>query len=190
MGKGYSIFGWKSAFRSYTKRDLAKDSLFPVIIAILITLLSYFCGKNMVVELFKIVNVGLSVTPAMMSILLAAYAILMSMYWSPICEKMKHSEKGNKLLNEINSSFAIAIKVICLGVLYLLLISSIGIVNLPFEIMNPNIVNALLFAIALYFMLFSIWIIKDIALNIYNLASFNVNTEIKEKPNKEKEVQK
>lgn len=186
MGKQHSIFGWKSAFSSYTMRDLIKDSLYPTMIAIAITLLNYFSGKDMIEELIKIVTVGLSVTPVMMSILLAAYAILMSMYWSPICEKMKYSKKGNKLLNELNSSFAVAIKVICFGVLYLLIVSSIGIVYVPFEIVNPNIANALLFAVALYFMFFSIWIIKDIAINIYNFASFTVNTNIKEEAKDDK----
>ncbi len=186
MREKHSIFGWKSAFRSYTIRDLIKDSLYPASIAIAIMLLSYFSGKDMAEELIKIVTVGLSVTPVMMSILLAAYAILMSMYWSPICEKMKHSGKGNKLLNELNSSFAVAIRVICLGVLYLLIISSVGIVNIPFEVVNPNIANALFFAVALYFMLFSIWIIKDIAINIYNFASFTVNTDIKNKKDEDK----
>ena len=88
MEKRHSIFGWDSVFRSYTNYDLIKDSIFPVLAAVTITVISYLGEKDMLVELFKVITIGLSVVPVMLSILLAAYAILMSMYWSPICEKM------------------------------------------------------------------------------------------------------
>lgn len=186
MEKKHSIFGWDSVFKSYTNCDLIKDSIFPALTAVSITVISYLGEKDMLVELFKVITIGLSVVPVMLSILLAAYAILMSMYWSPICEKMKYTAKGNKLLNGLNSSFAAAIRIICFGVLYLLIVNSIGVVNMPFNIIPPNIINALLLTISLYFILFSIWIMKDIAISIYNFASFSVNTEIKEKKEDEK----
>lgn len=186
MEKKHSIFGWDSVFRSYTNHDLIKDSIFPVLAAVTITAISYLGEKDMLVELFKVITIGLSVVPVMLSILLAAYAILMSMYWSPICEKMKHNAKGNKLLNRLNSSFAAAIKIICFGVLYLLIVNSIGTVNMPFHIIPPSIINGLLLVISLYFILFSIWIMKDIAISIYNFASFTINTDIKEKKDEDK----
>jgi hypothetical protein len=113
MEKKHSIFGWGSVFKSYTNHDLIKDSIFPLLAAVTITVISYLGEKDMLVELFKVITIGLSVVPVMLSILLAAYAILMSMYWSPICEKMKHNVKGNKLLNGLNSSFAAVSIILC-----------------------------------------------------------------------------
>lgn len=186
MKKKNSIFGWNSVFRSYTNCDLIKDSLLPMLTAFAIAIASYFGEKDMLVELFKVISVGLSIVPAMLSILLAAYAILVSIYWSPICEKMKFNSKGNKLLNEMNSSFAAAIRVITFGVLYLLIVNSVGVVCTPFNIIPPVFINTLLLVISLYFILFSIWIIKDIAISIYNFSSFSINTEIKNDDPKEK----
>lgn len=176
-----SIFGWPSVFRFYSNKDLIHDSLFPILISLCVTAISYWEENDMLVELFKLVTIGLSVVPAMLSILLAAYAILMSMYWSSISEKIKHNVKGNKLLNDLNSSFAGAIKVIWWSLLYLLIVNSVGVVNMPFDIIPCSFINILLFFVTLYCILFSIWIIKDIAINIYNFASFAINTDIKDK---------
>lgn len=101
MKKRISIFGWPSVSRFYSNRDLIYDSIIPMAIAMCITIICYWKEKDVLVELFKIVTIGLSVVPVMLSILLAAYAILMSMYWSSISEKMKHNVKGNNLLNEL-----------------------------------------------------------------------------------------
>lgn len=176
-----SIFGWPSVFRFYSNKDLIRDSLFPILISMCVTAICYWEENDMLVELFKLVTIGLSVVPAMLSILLAAYAILMSMYWSSISEKIKHNEKGNKLLNDLNSSFAGAIKVIWWSLLYLLIVNSVGVVNMPFNIIPCSFINILLFFVTLYCILFSIWIIKDIAINIYNFASFAINADIKDK---------
>ena len=57
---------------------------------------------------------------------------------------------------------------------------------MPFHIIPPSIINGLLLVISLYFILFSIWIMKDIAISIYNFASFTINTDIKEKKDEDK----
>ncbi len=181
MKKRISIFGWPSVSRFYSNRDLIYDSIIPMAIAMCITIICYWKEKDVLVELFKIVTIGLSVVPVMLSILLAAYAILMSMYWSSISEKMKHNVKGNNLLNELNFSFAGAIKVICVGLLYLLVINSVGIVNIPSNIIPCTLINLLFLLMALYFIFFSVWIIKDIAINIYNFASFTINVDVRNK---------
>jgi len=179
-----TIFGKKFAKRYYSWNDLRDDSFIPGIIALVILIIQLFTKEDICSELLNVINIGLNIIPAMLSILLAAYAILMSMYWSPLSNIMKKTKSGNRLLNELNTSFLIAILIICSGVLFLLIEKIIGIVEVDWDIELIEIINSILYAISLYLILFSIFILKDIAFNIYNFASFTINTEIKDEVKK------
>lgn len=170
-------FGWKAVRQSYSFCDLAKDSLFPVILSLIITYIRYNDNSDMLDALHKIVAVGLTVVPVMLTLLLAGYTILMTMYWSPICEKMKSSEHGIVLLKGLNASFAVAIRVIAIGVLYLFIVNSVDIIYCRIPTYVCEWINSIYYFLAFYFISFSICILKDIVINIYNIASFSIHSD-------------
>lgn len=170
-------FGWSAVRQSYGYCDLCKDSWFPLLLSLIITFIRRNENADMLDALHKIAGLGLTVVPVMLTLLLAAYAILMTMYWNPICEKMKSNEHGIKLLKGLNASFAVAIRVIALGVLYLFIINSVDTIHIQMTKSICDLTNSIYYFIALYFIFFSICILKDIVINIYNIASFSIESD-------------
>lgn len=179
MGNNSKVkkFGWPAVHQSYSFCDLVYDSLFPLLLSLIITFIRKNENYNMLEALHKIAGLGLTVVPVMLTLLLAAYTILMTMYWNPICEKMKSSKNGIKLLKGLNASFAAAIRVIALGVLYLFVINSVDTIHIQVSTSICEVINSIYYFIALYFIFFSVCILKDIVINIYNIASFSIDSD-------------
>lgn len=170
-------FGWPAVRQSYNFCDLVNDSWFPLLLSLIITFIRRNENSDMLDALHKIAGLGLTVVPVMLTLLLAAYTILMTMYWNPICEKMKSSERGIKLLKGLNASFAVAIRVIALGVLYLFIVNSVDTIYIQMSTSICEVINSIYYCMALYFIFFSICILKDIVINIYNIASFSIESD-------------
>lgn len=178
--KGYKRFGWPSAFSHYTMSDVLKDSIIPVIIALVITAIIFIGEKDIITTIEKVSGIGLNITPAMVALILAAYTILITMYWAPICDKIKLDEKaGLPLLKGLNASFAITIRIATIGIVFLLATNSIGTISIPISANIANYLNTFILFLTLYFIVFPICMLIDIAINIYNIAIFSI--EIKNK---------
>lgn len=168
-------FGWPSAFAHYTWSDVLMDSIVPGIIAIIITAIVVIGNKDILATIEKVSGIGLNITPAMVALILAAYTILITMYWAPICDKIKSDKKaGMPLLKGLNASFAITIRIATIGIVFLLAINSIGIITIPFAESSVYYLNIFILFITLYFVTFPIYMLIDIAINIYNIAIFSI----------------
>lgn len=174
-GKGNKIFGWPSAFTHYTMRDVFNDSIIPIIIALFITVIIFMGGKDIIITIEKVSGLGLNITPAMVALILAAYTILITMYWAPICDKIKLDKKaGLPLLKGLNASFAVTIRIATIGIVFLLATNSIGTISIPISENIANYFNICILFLIFYFIVFPIYMLIDIAINIYNIAIFSI----------------
>lgn len=171
-------FGWPSAFKYYSTRDIIKDFRIPGLISLLIMLVIACRDCDLVVIIGRISEMGLSVVPAMVALILAAYTILISMYWAPICDKLKSDEEtGLPLLKGLNASFAITIRYATIGIVFLFSVFCIG----EIQVSAPENVliacNLLIIWCVVFFVIFPIYMLIDIAINIYNIAVFSIDSK-------------
>lgn len=164
-------FGWFSAFKDYSFCSVLGDCVFPLITSLLSLSILLFLNIDIYKALLSILNLSIAVVPTMLSLLLAGYAILLSLYWSDFGLKIKKMNGGVELLNQINASFAIAILVMILGVfvcLFSLFVCNLEVKSLA--CLNENMINGTVFFFVVFLLAFSIWIMKDITINIFNLG--------------------
>jgi hypothetical protein len=183
-----NIFGWKSVFKNYTLLDALKDCKYPSCISLTLTLMIIFSSSDIFVSLQKIILWSIGIIPNILALLLAGYAIVLTVFWSDYGKNIRKYETGRRLLNNINSSYAATILIMVITLLLNLsidLITSFEIVA-PVRISKSVNVTAIFFVITL--LIFSIWLLKDIAINIFNLGQTssifdNEIDEAKEKEN-------
>ena len=172
-------FGWPSAFKYYSIRDIIKDIRIPSLMSFVIMLIVACRGCDLVEVIGRISEMGLSVVPAMVALILAAYTILISMYWAPICDKLKSDEEtGLPLLKGLNASFAITIRFATIGIVFLFAVFCIGEIQVSAPENVLMICNLLIIMVLIFFVLFPIYMLIDIAINIYNIAVFSIDSKL------------
>lgn len=171
-------FGWPSAFKYYSTRDIIKDFRIPALISLVIMLIIAYRGCNLVEVIGRISEMGLSVVPAMVALILAAYTILISMYWAPICDKLKSDEKtGLPLLKGLNASFAITIRFATIGIVFLFAVFCVGEIQVSAPENVLMVCNLMIITCLIFFVVFPIYMLIDIAINIYNIAVFSIDSK-------------
>lgn len=168
MSKGNSFFGWPAVFQLYTFDDFLKDSIYPAIfsmIAILLSLLSDVCSYDILGKAF---NIGLTIVPVMLSLLIAAYAILLSMFCSNTGKVIAEQDGGKELLDGLNSDFATSILASFVGILFF--VGGTFIHQLKFSFIYADIINYIVLFITAYLLFFSVYILKDLVIGIFNIG--------------------
>ena len=103
----------------------------------------------------------------MLSLLIAAYAILLSMFCSNTGKTIANQNGGKELLDELNSDFATSIFASFIGILFFIGGSLIHQLNLILYTLISSII--VLFFIGLP-AVFSVFILKDLVIGIFNIG--------------------
>ena len=177
MSNSVSDFGWRAARKEYTYKSILCDSIIPAIISVSILCTVLYFKIDTYNALSSLLKLSISILPTMLSLLLAGYAILISVYCSGFSEKIKELDKkegnqrGKRLMIGINSSFAIAILVMIMGVFSCFISSFICSLEIEAPVyLNCAMINSSVLLVILFLSSFSIWVIKDITINIYNIG--------------------
>jgi len=76
MEKSHFIFGWKVALNNYGWKDFIIDSVGPIIISLALCVLMYIKNVNVFEQLNHLVDIGISIIPTLVALILTAYAII------------------------------------------------------------------------------------------------------------------
>lgn len=171
--KGERSFGLKAIFQNYTLIDFGKDSVIPLVITIIISLL-FFCGESSsYTVLNSIVEMTISILPCILGLVVAGYTILISFYWSDLAKKIKDKDEvnGPKLLMSLNSSFAAVILFITIALLYTIIIKVVS--SFGITCIHSDIINMIVLAVLLYLDFFSFFALKDSVIDLFNIGSLS-----------------
>lgn len=168
MSNKSSFFGWPAVFQLYTLKDFLKDSIYPVIFSAIVMTLSIICDVESYTLLGKTLNIGLTIVPVMLSLLIAAYAILLSMFCSNTGKTIANQNGGKELLDELNSDFATSIFSSFIGILFFIGGSLIH--QLKFDFIYADFVNYSALFLSDYLLFFSVFILKDLVIGIFNIG--------------------
>lgn len=97
MKKPLSIFGWKAVLRNYGWKSWGLDSVLPLIVSLGLCILMFVKDCNILLQLKNIVEVGISIVPTMVALILTAYTILLTFIIGDKFALIKKQKKGNNL---------------------------------------------------------------------------------------------
>lgn len=139
MRKPLPIFGWKAILKNYGWTNFWLDSILPLIVSLSLCTLMYVKDADILLQLKHLVEVGISIVPAMVALILTAYTIMLTFIIGDKFASVKKTEEGRQLIQDLNSSFAACLFVSIISIMAMLIISSIA--NMGLAIEEPNTVN-------------------------------------------------
>ena len=166
MRNSISIFGWKAILRNYGIIGWVIDSILPIIISSVICALIYIKDVDIFVQLQHLLEIGISIVPAMVALILTAYTIILTFIISDRFSSIKKTKEGKQLIQDLNSSFAACLIVSTISIITMIVISCIT--NMEIEIQEPNIVNYPAFFVICYLLVYSVSILLGIVIDIFN----------------------
>lgn len=164
--KPRSLFGWKTVFRNYGWASFAKDSVLPLIVSLGLCVLMDVIGADNYLQLKYLVEVGISVVPAMVALILTAYTIMLTFIIGDKFSSIKGTEKGKQLIQDLNSSFAACLFVSTISIIVMIVISSIA--NMEISIRWSETVNYVGYFVVCYLLVYSVSILIGIVVDIFN----------------------
>lgn len=160
------LFGWKSVWQGYGLKGLLLDSILPVFVASLLSIIMWLNESDTYLQLRHLIDVGISVVPAMLALTLAAYTLLLSFVVGDKFSVIRTMDTGRKLIHDLNSSFAASLFVSTITVIVTILTSSIANMDIPIE--HPQKVNVPTYFFICYLLVYSVSILFGVIVDIFN----------------------
>ena len=126
MAEKNSLFGWNAVFSHYSWKDFIQDGAIPFGLSVALCVSTLFSEKSIYELLKAILDVGLSVAPVMVTLIVAAYTIILSFLMSDKFAQVKDSETGKDFMRSLNSSFAMALFFTLLSVIVMIVVKCIS----------------------------------------------------------------
>jgi hypothetical protein len=161
--------GWKGVFSNYTVFLILQDCMWPVVCAamvIIILCISPDVNNRLVFE--KVISSSITVLPCILSLLIASYSIFLSTFQSRLGKNTIKHEAGKKIYKSLNASFAGTIFFIIVTLFINLILNAVK------DAFKIDVLFTVLVFILLVMLFYSIWILKAITINIYNLGHISL----------------
>lgn len=166
MRNSHAIFGWKAIMKNYSWASFWQDSILPLIVSFVLCTLMYIRDANILVQLRHLVDVGISIVPAMVALILTAYTIMLTFIIGDKFTSIKKTEEGKQLILDLNSSFAACLLVSTISIIVMIIVSCIA--NMGIEIEEPNAMNYSVYFFVCYLLVYSVSILLGIVIDIFN----------------------
>ncbi len=166
--KRKSLFGWSNVFHNYSLLDFAKDAWMPFLIALVLLAVAMLNHKDMYVQVEKILDLGISIIPSMVALIVAAYTIMLSFILSDKVTSIKNKEGGADFIQSINSGFAFCLLISILTIIMMVLAKGICNMQVEVEPTLANIINYVVYFLFSFLLVYSVFILIGIVIDIYN----------------------
>ena len=177
------IFGIRGIVKRYVK-DLRNDFLIPFAIAMLMMAVAWLFDVNSPLFMAESLNAGLVVTPVLLSVLVAGYVLLLTIYFSGNIGAFKKSERGRDLLYQISSNYAFCIINAIIALVTTVFFSFLFHLNI--QVSHPGFVNYPCTFVVYFFMFFTLKNMKDLVVALFNFGqSFIFEDQLNPKAEKE-----
>lgn len=166
---------WKAAFDAYGLKDLLWDSKIPFIISIILLLMTVSRTEFNEIEMIeKMCSLLLAVLPPLLSILIASFSIWISFFLSRTFEKLEENDNGRIVLYGLNASFLITILFMLISLIITILVYICLEFNLPALLIDNETGNVIILFVLYFLSIEFVWLLKDIAKNLHNVAKFAI----------------
>lgn len=177
------IFGVRGIILRYEK-ELKYDFWFPAIFALTLLVIAKYFGVNSPLFMTECLNVGMLVIPVLLSVLVAGYVLLLTIYFSGKIEMFKSREQGRDLLYQISSNYAFCIINSIVALLLTIVFSFVFHLNI--QIAHPGFVNYPCALLIYFFILFTLKNLKDLVVALFDFGqSFIFEDQLKQQKKEE-----
>lgn len=166
--KRKSLFGWSNVFCNYSLLDFAKDAWMPFLIALVLLAVAMLNHTDMYVQVEKILDLGISIIPSMVALIVAAYTIMLSFILSDKVTSIKNKEGGADFIQSINSGFAFCLLISILTIIMMVLAKGICNMQVEVEPTLADIINYVVYFLFSFLLVYSVFILIGIVIDIYN----------------------
>lgn len=166
--KRKSLFGWSNVFYNYSLQDFAKDAWMPFLIALVLLAVAMLNNTDMYVQVGKILDLGISIIPSMVALIVAAYTIMLSFILSDKVTSIKNKEGGADFIQSINSGFAFCLLISILTIIMMVLAKGICNMQVEVEPTLADIINYVVYFLFSFLLVYSVFILIGIVIDIYN----------------------
>ena len=167
-----SEFGWSAVFRHYGVWSLFQDGAFPAIVSTGILILMFVYEVDFREQLENLLNIGFMIVPVMISLVLAAYAILLSYILSDSVSKVIENDDGKNFVADLNSGFASYLFFSVLAIVLMIITSCIKNIGIEYE--YENAVNAGIYFILCFLLLYSVNVLVGVIIDIFNIGQTKI----------------
>lgn len=165
---------------SYSIADLVKDAFFPLIVSLILLKLFYDSTEDTYTLVCKVVEISLTIIPAMIALMLTAYVFVMSfLFGKDIVSTMKNPEEGNKLLYTINASFGVSLLVNVSAIIIFFVVYCVSQIKISVE--YADIINYIVLFGVSFLVLLSIVMQIGIVIDLFNCGQVLVRNSCEEK---------
>ena len=162
------LFGWSNVFYNYSLLDFAKDAWMPFLIALVLLAVAMLNNTDMYVQVGKILDLGISIIPSMVALIVAAYTIMLSFILSDKVTSIKNKEGGADFIQSINSGFAFCLLISILTIIMMVLAKGICNMQVEVEPTLADIINYVVYFLFSFLLVYSVFILIGIVIDIYN----------------------
>lgn len=166
--KRKSLFGWSNVFYNYSLQDFAKDAWMPFLIALVLLAVAMLNNTDMYVQVGKILDLGISIIPSMVALIVAAYTIMLSFILSDKVTSINNKEGGADFIQSINSGFAFCLLISILTIIMMVLAKGICNMQVEVEPTLADIINYVVYFLFSFLLVYSVFILIGIVIDIYN----------------------
>lgn len=168
----------------FTIKSLKDDLIYPAFGGLIVILALIFLDKDMLEFIRLILSVYIAVLPTMLGLIIAAYTILISFFWSDKAKAIKNystkanPEYGKNTLNSISASFIICILstgLCLLGTFICHIFTSMSIELTSY--FTADLINGITIYFLITLFLFIFKILYDAILDIYDISVISIFIE-------------
>lgn len=173
------IFGWHSVVKRYAK-NWKWDVIIPLVITILLLALAFIIRVPSNTLVSESISVGLLVLPVFLSVLVAGYVLLLTIYFSGNIDTFLENDEGKDLLYRISANYAFCIVNAIIGLTLTIVVSFIFHLNI--QITHPGCMNYFACGAIYVFILFTLKNLKDLVVALFDFGqTFIFSKELKGK---------
>ena len=169
--------GWKVAWTIYSKENLRKSLVLPLVLSITTITICLFSGQDPIYLLSYLADMIIRVVPVVLGFILSGYALIMGLNDSKYINGLKSFRpNGHSLFQSLNSTFAIVLYVLFFTLIIGVVVGAVIEAKIFISLPNENFVViynwAWVFLIS-FFLYYAINSIKDIVINIFNFGQYS-----------------
>ena len=160
-------FGLKGIFKDYSVKEFGKDLILPFVVTCILTPIMLMSSKSPYECLMEILNFGIVVVPILITLILTAYVLLLSMFGSTLKEFCS-SEAGDDLHKKLNSGFAANLTISILSLVGVIIGTFIA--KMEFYSEYAKIINQIAYAVYALLVAYPIFSLFGITIDLYNVG--------------------
>lgn len=160
-------FGLKGIFRDYSVKDIGKDLILPIFLSVVLTSIMIVGNADPLESLLEILNFGIIVVPILITLILTAYVLLLSMFGTTL-KQFCESSYGIHLHKKLNSGFAANLLISLISLIGVFI--GVFVAKMNYHSDFADLINKIAYFIYVVLVSYPVFCLFGIIIDLFNLG--------------------